>query len=1376
MESAVPAGPLKHPFLDTAVGLADGDRFLLAGTLRLTEQRWLADHVVHGEVLLPGTAFVELAMQAARHVGQDLLAELTLHAPLVLTEDSGVRLQVLVDEEDGAGRAVSVFSRAADGARDEPWTKHAEGRLVAGRPASPDGDLLVWPPGKATELDAGAVYAETPEQRYGPAFQGLHRVWLQDDTLFAEVVLGEEQAADADGFALHPALLDAALHPLGLAPFGHSQDAPLVPFSWHDVSVPTASARRLRVRITPVAADAVSLLIADASGAALLEVGRLALRPLRRGAGKASRSLFRTSWVRSTPPTPATEPEIVCLPASVGDDPVDSAAQTLAALQRWVGAEQAPDARMVVLTTGSLLLDTDAPAETSTSLANAALCGLTRSAQSEHPDRFVLVDVDDPESDWRSTVAAAVAAGETQIAVRRGEAYVPRLVRAVPGDVTGPDWSSATVLITGATGALAGLVARHLVAEHGALDLLLAARRPLPAGLRDELTAAGARVKSVVCDLTDRAALAALVDEAPADRPLAVVHCAGAVDDAVLVNQTRAHLESVFGPKATAAWHLHELTRDRDVSAFLLFSSAAATLGSPGQANYAAANAYLDALAHHRTSAGLPATSLAWGPWAAGMAADVSSRTGVRPLREADGLELFDAALTTAGPVIVPILLDARAVAGDHAPVPPLLRALVPTAPHRATDQAAGGFAERLRGKAPADRDAALLAFVRTQVAAVLGHPDPQVIDSGRAFSELGFDSLTSVELRNRLNSLTGLHLPTSLVFDHPNTSSVVDHLRDTLFGSTPVDEAPVVASSSPDDPVVVVGIGCRYPGGVGSAEDLWRLVESGADAVSGFPTDRGWDLPGLADPTRPGGSITREGGFLHDAAEFDAALFGISPREALAMDPQQRLLLETAWETLENAGIDPTSLHGTPTGVFTGVMYNDYAARFTTAPQEVAGHLGNGSAPSIASGRISYTFGLEGPAVTIDTACSSSLVALHLAANALRNNECTLALAGGVTIMSTPGTFTEFTHQGGLSPDGRCKAFSADADGTGWGEGVGLLLLERLSDAQRHHHPVLAVLRGSAVNQDGASNGLTAPNGPSQQRVIRQALTNAGLQPTDIDAVEAHGTGTRLGDPIEAQALQATYGHNREQPLWLGSVKSNIGHTQAAAGVAGVIKMILAMRHGVLPRTLHADEPTPHVDWTAGAVSLLTAPQPWPDHDRPRRAAVSSFGISGTNAHVILEQPPLAEDRQERQERTLPWVPVLVTGHTPAALRAQAARLAELDGASVPDVAYALATTRSALEHRAVVVAAGPADHTQALRALARGGTHPALVTGRAGEGTLTMVFSGQGNQRPGMGRELYDTYPAFADAFDTACAALDPHLDHPLHDIIHGTHTHLL
>ncbi|MEU4246186.1 beta-ketoacyl synthase N-terminal-like domain-containing protein [Amycolatopsis sp. NPDC026612] len=579
-------------------------------------------------------------------------------------------------------------------------------------------------------------------------------------------------------------------------------------------------------------------------------------------------------------------------------------------------------------------------------------------------------------------------------------------------------------------------------------------------------------------------------------------------------------------------------------------------------------------------------------------------------------------------------------------------------------------------------------------------------------------------------------------------------------------------------EPIAIVAMACRYPGGVASPEDLWRLVAGGVDAVSEFPADRGWDVDGLVDPDpdRPGTTYTNQGGFLHEAGLFDAGFFGISPREAVAMDPQQRLLLETSWEAIERTGTDPLSLKGSDVGVFTGVASMGYGAGGGVVAPELEGFVGTGAAPCIASGRVSYVLGFEGPAVTVDTGCSSSLVAMHLAAQALRRGDCSMALAGGAMVMAQPGSFVSFSRQRGLATDGRCKAFADSADGMGLAEGVGVIVLERLSVARERGHRVLAVLRGIAVNQDGASNGLTAPNGPAQQRVIRAALAEAGLSPSDVDAVEGHGTGTTLGDPIEAQALLATYGKGRdpEKPLWLGSVKSNVGHTQAAAGVAGVIKMVQALRAGVLPPTLHVDRPSTEVDWSAGAVSLLTQAREWPREGRPRRAGVSSFGISGTNSHLILEEAP-EEELPVAEAPSADVVPLVVSAR--GALAGQAGRLTaflEASDESLSDIAGALVSGRTLFGDRAVVVAGTREEATAGLAAVARGESASDVVTGTVAAsgapGKVVWVFPGQGSQWAGMGRELLDASPVFAERVAECAAALEPWIDWSLMDVLRG------
>ncbi|MET8997332.1 type I polyketide synthase [Amycolatopsis sp. NPDC004169] len=1692
-------GALDHPLLGAAVSLAGHDGVVFTGRLSPEAQPWLSGHALGGTVLVPGTALLELAVRAGDQVGCDVVEELTLEAPLVLPARGGVAVQVYVGPPDGEGRReLTLYSRPDDGTApgEDTWTRHAGGLLAPG--GAPAADLPEWPPPGAARVPTDGLYEQLEGLgfTYGPAFHGLGSVWRLGDETYAEVTLPEECHEDAAAFGLHPALLDAALHPLGLAapatadstaPGGagvgavSAADGPSasaatgaasaasahatarsggMPFSWSGVTLHASGATALRVRLSPAGDNAVSVEAWDHAGGPVASVDSLVLRPISATAAAPVQdgSLFRLDQV----PVPAgprtravalgegehgldlptvsemdTEADLV-FAVIAAQNVHEATGQALTLVHDWLAADH--PGRLVVVTR-----------DAETDPAGAAARGLVRSAQTEHPGRFQLLDLDGsphpdlatlpaepqidlrdgvftaprlaraqalavPDQHWRLTTTGTtlddlalrpqpetpLAEGEVRVAVRAAGvnfrdvlialgmypdpaavlgseaagivtevgtgvtglavgdrvfglftgAFGPeavtdaRLLVPVPGgwtfaeaasvpvafvtayyalfdlghlaagqsvlvhaaaggvgmaavqlarhrnaevfataspakqdavralgvehvassrdlgfatqfprvdvvlnsltgpfidaslglltpggrflemgktdlrdpeDVTylpfdlgdpGPDriqeilrhllalfadgalhplptrtWDvvrapdafrfisqakhvgknvltlpvppdpDGTVLVTGGTGTLGALVARHLVTTHGVKNLLLTSRRgpdaPGAAELVAELTAAGATVRVESCDVANRAELEALL--APVNLT-GVVHTAGVLDDGVIASLTPERLGTVLRPKTDAALHLDALTRDRDLAWFALYSSLAGVAGAAGQAGYAAANAALDALAARRRAEGLPGVSLAWGQWAAasGMTAglddeDLSriARSGIGALGTEEALALFDAAQVAGAACVVPVRVDLAALRAQAEHLPALWHGLVRVRTRRAAGLPSGtdGLAARLAGLSGDDVRRFLLDLVRTHVAAVLGHDGADAVEPAKAFKDLGFDSLTAVELRNRLTAVTGLRLPATVIFDHPNPQALAALLQAELIGDAGPATTAAITTATDGDPIAIVAMSCRYPGEVTSPEDLWRLVETGRDALTALPADRGWDLAALG---------AAEGGFVHDAGGFDAEFFGISPHEALAMDPQQRLLLEISWEALERAGIDPRSLRGSSTGVFVGAAHQAYGSGVAEVASGVEGHLLTGNATSVVSGRVSYTFGFEGPAVSIDTACSSSLVALHWAAQALRRGECDLALAGGVAVMAQPGMFVEFDRQGGLASDGRCKAFAEAADGTGWGEGAGLVLLERLSDARRNGHAVLALVRGSAVNSDGASNGLTAPNGPSQQRVIRAALAGAGLRPSEVDAVEAHGTGTTLGDPIEAQALLATYGQDRDEPLWLGSLKSNLGHTQAAAGIAGVIKVVMALRHGVLPRTLHVDAPSSRVDWESGAIELLTEARRWPDTGRPRRAGISSFGISGTNAHTIIEQAPAAPPAPERPESTGP-VPWLLSARDADALAAQAGRLrAHVEAhpsLSPVDVGFSLAETRAALEHRLVVFGH---DRAELLAALA----NPPVTGVARPDRRLAVLFTGQGAQRPGMGRELYERFPVYAEAFDAVCA----------------------
>ncbi|QSY50319.1 MULTISPECIES: type I polyketide synthase [Streptomyces] len=1414
--AAAGLGSAGHPLLGAMVSLADGAGAVLTGHLSTATHPWLADHVVLGSTLVPGTALVELALCAGEQVDCPRLDELTLRTPLALPEQGGAQLQLRVGApaEDGR-RTVGVYARR-DG--DDEWTWHAEGTVSPDDAPAAD-DLVQWPPAGARPLSVDGWYegAAAAGLAYGPAFRGLRAAWRTDEAVYAEVEAAGQDRAEAAGFGLHPALFDAALHAVGVSGMLPESDGVRLPFSWTGVTLHAVGASFLRVRLALTGPHALALTLADGTGAPVATVDSLVLRPTTAGQLPATAprdSLFQVAWTPARPSGEATEEAGECITLPI--DPEESAEsadgmagrtravldETLAVLRAWLSDDTgntSGDAKLVVRTrravpAGGVPVDP----------AAAAVWGLVRAAQSEHPDRFVLVDLDEgAEPDgWE---AAALALGEPQLALRDGEFLTPRLTRATGGRPEGAPAldPSGTVLVTGGTGVLGGHVARHLVAEHGVRHLTLLSRSgaaaPGAAELVAELADSGARADVVACDAADRDALAAVLAGIAADRPLTgVVHAAGLVADATITSLTPEQLDAVLAPKVAAAVNLHELTRGGDLGMFVLFSSASATFGTPGQGNYAAANAFLDGLAQHRVTHGLPATSVGWGLWAeaSGVTGHLTAADRARITRAGDalgteeGLALLDAALFSGHPHLVALRLDPAVFrAAAEAPHPLLRDDSRPRTRRTARAAAAGAPAAgrselvgRLARLDEADQLRELTELVRGAAAAVLGHSSGAPIAPRRPFAELGFDSLTAVELRNHLTSLTGLRLSSTLVFDHPNSTALAAHLRPRLLGLT---TAPAVAAQraartpdTEDDRLAIVAMSCRFPGGVQSPEDLWRLVEEGTDAIGPLPGNRGWPIDALYDPEpgRSGKMYVREGGFVHDADTFDPAPFGISPREALAMDPQQRLMLEASWEAFERAGIDPTSLHGSRTGVFAGLMYHDYAGTMSTLPEGTEAFLTTGTSGSVLSGRVSYTFGLEGPSVTVDTACSSSLVALHLAAQAIRNGECDMALAGGVTVLSTPAVFVDFSQQQGLAPDGRAKSFSATADGTSWAEGIGVLLVERLSDARRKGHPVLAVVRGSAVNQDGASNGLTAPNGPSQERVIHQALADAGLRTTDVDAVEAHATGTRLGDPIEAQAILATYGQDRPegQPLFLGSLKSNVGHMQAAAGAGGVIKMVMAMHHGVLPRTLHVTEPTGEVDWSAGEVELLTEARPWPETGRPRRVGVSSFGVSGTNAHVILEEPErLPAPQPETAPEETGTLPFVLSAKSEDALREQAARLlaAVKDGEAAPaDVARSLVETRASLEHRSVVLARGTDELTTGLAALAAGVDTLGVVrrTGDAGRDGVVFVFPGQGSQWVGMAAGLLDSSAVFRERIAECEQALAPFVDWSLTEVL--------
>ncbi|ACY13414.1 hybrid non-ribosomal peptide synthetase/type I polyketide synthase [Haliangium ochraceum] len=1363
-------GVIEHPMLRSRQTLADG-REIFEGRVSLALFPELGDHRVRQDAVLPATWLMELGRAAGAEVlgsATITLSEIGLFAPVVIPERGTLRLQVLLEPLADAQLGWILASRREVG--EDGWTRHAAGRLERGLVEIAEGPQV---PADASDMDA--VYARLGEfgVDYGPAFRALLGLALHEQGLVAALGASEPRPGTSD-----PVRMDAALQALAWHRISGPDARLVLPFGIERVTLGPGAPTLATVQTEGERADIDAF--AD-DGRLVARIRGLTLRALEGTSPQglsgliwrtsertlASRPLSGRWWVVGGPAALADAPGVEWVPAAAPfadlpapdgvirfQDPAQPSGEALTESLALVRAllELARPPRTLWLTRAG------AGAEP-TNETSAALWGLVRVLRQEHPElEPELIDgLERPQLEALETLDE-LALSTPERVMQDGQRLLPALTRvsSEPAAISGR-W-----LITGASGGLGQALAQHLVAR-GAEELVLVSRTAPPAELLDTLPAT-----FIVADVSEPGALEAVLLRAGALD--GVVHAAGQLSDGVLLQLDAAAFATVSGPKLAAARQLAEAlplpTR------LVLFSSVSAWLGAAGQAAYAAANAGLEAIAGARRARGGEAIAIAWGPWAeVGMAARASgrdrarsARMGLEPLATGRALALFDRALG----------VDAASVGAFSLNEETLRRALgaerVPAwLTQRAEDSATLVLPET--GRAHAIREA-----LKEQIAQVLALSADDELDWSRPFQDLGLDSLMAVELRDRLGRWCGQRLPATLLFDRPQLEELVAWLDETLPGgeaaAVEVNIAPIVH----DEPIAIIGMGCRYPGGVVDPESFWELLEGQVDAVTPVPADR-WDRDAWhdPDPASVGHTITREGGFVDGVFDFDPAFFGISPREARQMDPQQRVVMEVSWNALVDAGLRPEEMRGSNTGVYLGYMNHDYFLLHGTHTDEMDGHFLIGNSGAVVSGRVAYHFGFHGPALTLDTACSSALVAAHLGAKALRGGECDVALVGGVALVLQPNVAVEFSRLRAMSPENRCRSFAASANGVGWSEGCGMLVLKRLSDAERDGDRVLGVLRGSAVNQDGRSNGLTAPNGPAQEDVLRRALRDGGLASHEVDYVEAHGTGTALGDPIEANALGRVMGQGRSdgEVLYIGSVKSNLAHTQAAAGAAGVMKVLLGMERDTLPAQIHFDAPSPHIPWDALPLKVVDEPLPWSRGERARVAGVSSFGVSGTNAHVLIEEPP---ERVPTDHAALePPLLLPLSAHSAAALARMAADIAALIRAGrVPlrDILFTTCRRRFRLNERLVALGGDAEALAEALEAFAKGQNHPGIVRGAVTHERPrpVFVFPGQGAQWAGMARELYAREPAFRDALKACDRAIRDEAEWSLIAWLHG------